>query len=900
MSSIQMGRRDAVTGKIAHDAQPKVYPGRLEAVFDASTMATALVRFNDGRFLAVNERCKRILHVTNEAIEQGVDTSMVGLVSDELDAVRTALETEGFVHDLEMTVEREGHPGRRLVGAMQMVVIDDERCVVANFIDITKQRQLRQELQRTQEQLRLFLDLAPAVIALKGLDGRLLWVNKTAAESFDISPDLVQSKTNFDFMEADLAEQLAGMDASVIRSGAMVREEVSLKSPAGDDLTYDVVKFPVTDAHHRMYAIGTIGTDMTERLQVDHALRESEARFRQLAENMDGVFLLWRVQPAEILYVSPAVERLLGVPAESADFATLFAAAHPDDQPTLLSEIVELDTWDRQVIVDFRVIHTNGNIRWVRSRTARVLNVDGDLRRTTILIDVTDEKLAVERLEQARASADRSSNAKNDFLSRMSHELRTPLHAILGFDQLLDLEPLTDVQREFTDQIARAGGHLLRLIDEVLDISQIEGGFMRLSMAPLSLLRVVNEALELIEPVARDAACTVSVLGDLAGITVLADRTRLKQVLLNVVSNAIKYNTAGGEVAISVELDADRTVRINVVDDGVGIAADAMGRLFEPFDRLGAEQTRVPGTGLGLALARQLMELMGGSIGADSTVGVGTRFWMELAAADESDTKPHLRPVHRPQSIGDSRDRPVRVLVIENDPASVVLLEAVFRQRPSLNATFARSGAEGLAILREHDLDFVLLDLHLSDMSGIEVLSRIRSDSICPGAQIVVLSADAVSRTMQEALALGASAYLTKPFDVEELWGVLDNLVVAKKDGLSFVYADDDDLCRRFMSHMFERYLPNARLTLVASGRTALELVRSNPPDILLLDVHLADISGFDVMEAVRQEAATATMPIIFMSADNAQHDWEDTQLTHWLGKPFTVNDFLSLVASLS
>ena len=134
----------------------------------------------------------------------------------------------------------------------------------------------------------------------------------------------------------------------------------------------------------------------------------------------------------------------------------------------------------------------------------------------------------------------------------------------------------------------------------------------------------------------------------------------------------------------------------------------------------------------------------------------------------------------------------------------------------------------------------------------------------------------------------------------EELWGVLDNLVVAKNDGLSFVYADDDDLCRRFMSHMFERYLPNARLTLVASGRTALELVRSNPPDILLLDVHLADISGFDVMEAVRQEAATATMPIIFMSADNAQHDWEDTQLTHWLGKPFTVNDFLSLVASLS
>lgn len=882
------------------DGTPLVYSSRLEALFDATTMATALYRSEDGRVLAANDECKEILHLTDEMIAQGIDTSMLGLVTEELAAVRQLLEATDSARDVDITLERPGHERRRLLVAFRAVYVDGVRCVVANFTDVTERRRLRREMQETQDQLHLFLDLAPAAITLKSLDGRLLWVNKTAAETFAITSERLEEQTNFDIWEPDIATRLTEMDASVIRTGEPVREGVCIANASGEPVDFDVLKFPVTDADHHLCGIGTIGTDVSGRRQADRALRESEARFHQLASSVLGVFILWRAFPPELLYVSPAVERIMGVPASAASFDTLFASVHPDDRQMIIREVLELEPWDQQVIADFRVIHPNGDIRWLRSRTSQVDGVDGGLRRTTIVVDITDERSAKTLLEEARTVADRASNAKNDFMSRMSHELRTPLHAILGFGQLLDAETLTDVQREFTDQIARAGVHLLRLIDEVLDISQIEGGSMRLNLEPLSLLNVMTETLELLEPAADDADCTVRVVGNLAGIVVRADRTRLKQVLLNVVSNAIKYNRPGGDVAVSVEVDPDRTVRIEVVDSGVGIAPDVMNRLFEPFDRLGAEQTRVPGTGLGLALARQLMELMGGSICAFSTLGVGSRFSMALptVVGPGPETASHARV--RPQSKQASFERPARLLVIENDPSSVVLLEAVLRQRPSLTATFARSGAEGLAALSEQDFDFVLLDMHLSDMSGIEILSRIRAESICPGVRIVVLSADALASTIADALALGASAYLTKPFDVAEFWGVLDNQTIAVNDGLSFVYADDDELCRQFMLHLFERYLPNALLTLASDGREALQNIRSSPPDILLLDINLTDMSGLDIIEAVRADALTASTPIIILSAAPPRHDWETTPLTHWLGKPFTVNDFLHLIASLS
>jgi PAS domain S-box-containing protein len=643
-------------------------------------------------------------------------------------------------------------------------------------MDVTRRKQLQQELLKSQEQLQLFLDLAPAAISLKDLEGHVVWGNKTATTTFGTpggTPD--PANVDVDVESVDGVEHLKAMYSRVVRTGESVHDEIRFPSGVDDDRTFEVVKFPVTDAANHVYAVGTVGTDITERLRVDRALKESEARLRQLAESMDGVWVLWRADPPENLYVSASVERVLGIPAGTADFATILGAVHPDDQPWILQEIADPDNQDKQV--DFRVIHGNGDTRWIRARTTKVADVDEGLRRSTILLDVTDEKLAVEALEEARAVAHRASLAKNDFLSRMSHELRTPLHAILGFGQLLAAESLTDRQHELTNQIGRAGGHLLRLIEEVLDISQIEGGSMRVNLEPLALSSVVTEALELVNSDARVARCPVRVVGDLSGIAVWADRTRLKQVLLNVLSNAIKYNRPGGEVVISVEADIESPVRLSVLDNGIGIAPEVMGRLFEPFDRLGAEHTLVPGTGLGLALAHQLMELMGGSIGAVSTVGSGTRFWLELAPAAG------------------------RVPVVER---------------------------EGLRDLT----------------ANTKILEATTS--------------------------------------------------------LKFMYADDDELCRHFMARVFERYLPHAQLTLATGGVEALEQLRVHPPDILLLDIRLADMSGLDVMSIVREDPATANTPIILLSADSGGRHWKPTPLTHWLAKPFTVNEFLHLVASVT
>jgi PAS domain S-box-containing protein len=409
--------------------------------------------------------------------------------------------------------------------------------------------------------------------------------------------------------------------------------------------------------------------------------------------------------------------------------------------------------------------------------TKKIPIVDEHRRPTHLLgisEDVTDRKRAEEALVGAREEAERANRAKSDFLSRMSHELRTPLNAILGFAQVLDLDALEPAQRESVSHILKGGRHLLALIDEVLDIARIEAGRLRLSLEAVAVRTVMDEARSLIRPLADGRKIQLRVeVPEPSTLHVRADRQRLKQVLLNLLSNAIKYNREGGVVTLACEDRPEgNRVRLRVVDMGPGISPERLARLFTPFDRLGAEATGVEGTGLGLALSRALAEAMGGALSVVSEVGRGSTFWVELDRAESPE--PEILEAAAQVSGGPTLKNGAVVLYIEDNPSNVHLIEHVLARRPGVKLLTTMQGRLGLALASEHRPGLILLDLHLPDISGTEVLRQLQDEPRTRGIRVVVLSADASPGQARQLLDAGAHAYLTKPIDVREFLRVLD------------------------------------------------------------------------------------------------------------------------------
>jgi PAS domain S-box-containing protein len=452
-----------------------------------------------------------------------------------------------------------------------------------------------------------------------------------------------------------------------------------------------------------------------------------------------------------------------------------------------------------------------GDLRTYETRARPVFDHTGRVTGTvTISRDVTERMHLEQSLRHASVGAERASQAKSEFLSRMSHELRTPLNAILGFAQLLELDELPATQASSVDQIQVAGRHLLSLINEVLDISRIEAGGVSLSTEPVDVSDVLDEVTTLLAPVAEAAGIELSV--DVEGSRVLrvrADRQRLLQVLLNLGSNAVKYNSRGGSVAFATGPgDGDR-VRFEVRDTGPGIPHEQQDQLFVPFSRLGAERTAVEGTGVGLALSKQLVEVMGGVIGVDSVPGHGSTFWIELlpVEADDTDGSAQVDGSAPPRSAAPEssvlrarggRRRPsaaphegtrspngaghgVVVLQIEDNPSNSALVEQVLAKRPGVRLVSAGEGRTGLELARRHRPDLVLLDLHLPDVPGDELLHRLKAVPELADTKVVVVSADATPSRIREMLDLGVEGYLTKPVDVEALLRLVDDEIGAKQ-----------------------------------------------------------------------------------------------------------------------
>jgi PAS domain S-box-containing protein len=543
-----------------------------------------------------------------------------------------------------------------------------------------------------------------------------------------------------------------------------------------------------------------IGTDNTARKQVeaeqkqlDQRLRDQQFYTRSLIEsNIDA---LMTTDPAGIITdVNKQMEALTGCTRDEligAPFKNYFT--DPERAEAGIKRVLgggkvtdyELTARAR----DGRETEVSYNATTFHDRDRKLQGVFAAAR------DVTERKRFERRqqednveLERAKAAAEKANLAKSDFLSNMSHELRSPLNAILGFAQLMssDTPPPTASQMASIEPILHAGWYLLELINEILDLAQIESGKLALSLEPTSLEEIMLECRAMIEPQGQRRGIGMRFPHFDVPCFVNADRTRLKQVIINLLSNAIKYNQANGTVAVECAPSVPGRVRISVRDTGEGLAPELLTQLFQSFNRLGRETTAEQGTGIGLVTSKRLVELMGGLIGVESTVGAGSVFWFDLNVA-EAPSLALDRAAYPATPALAKNGAPLRTLLyVEDNPANMKLVEQLIARRPGMRLLSAGDGDLGIRLARAHHPDVILMDINLPGISGIDALKILRDDPATAKIPVVALSANAMPRDIDKGLLAGFFRYITKPIKVNEFMDTLDvALEFSKQAGIS-------------------------------------------------------------------------------------------------------------------
>jgi PAS domain S-box-containing protein len=619
---------------------------------------------------------------------------------------------------------------------------------------------------------------APIGMALLALDERFLRVNASFCKMVGYSNQELRQRTAEDITFADDIETGRQLAQSLLQGTARYTGDKRYVHKSGEILwvsrTASIIRDEQGEPQHFLLMVEDISERKASEAALDASRRELQAALdanQLIMDNSQDVICTIDEQGC-FLSANAACEELWGYKADELVGRRYIDFVFEEDRP--MTEAAAKGMLATGKVTDFvnRYVRKDGtlvDVLWSSSWSAK------DRIMFCVAHDVTDRARIEKALREAKEEADRANHAKSDFLSRMSHELRTPLNSILGFGQLLDRQSPTETQRPRIRYILSAGRHLLNLINEVLDISRIEAGTLQLSVEPVCVEEAIGEALDLMRPIAAERTIAIAATCSLDKTTyVLADRQRLKQVLLNLLSNAVKYTAVKGSVTVSFSDAGKGITRLSVRDTGAGIPVEKLARLFTPFDRLGAEQSAVEGTGLGLALCQRLVQAMNGSIGVNSTLGSGSTFWLDLPQAE---SPLQTLAVSRGSSASEQQlaEESRRILYIEDNFSNVTLVDQMLAERPALELMTAMQGRVGLELARQHAPDLILLDLHLPDMPGWQVLAQLKADQLTRDIPVVIISADATSPQIKRLLSAGAHAYLTKPIDIAEFFRVVED-----------------------------------------------------------------------------------------------------------------------------
>ncbi len=736
-----------------------------------------------------------------------------------------------------------------------------------------------------------------------------------------------------------------GFDALVFKASRGIEDIYELTYIRKDGSRFPAVVSvtALRDAQDAIIGYLLIGTDNTARQQVeeerkklDQRLRDQQFYTRSLIEsNIDA---LMTTDPSGIITdVNKQMEaltdctrdELIGAPfknyftdPERAEAAIKLVLS---EKKVTNYELTARARGGKQTVVSY-----NATTFYDRDRTLQgVFAAARDVTERNRLDQALQEKNV--ELESAKSVAEQANLAKSDFLSSMSHELRSPLNAILGFAQLMESDPQspTPSQKESIAQILDAGWHLLNLINEILDLAVIESGTVSLSGESVSLDEVMLECRAMMEPLAHQRGISMTFPRFDNPHFVSSDRTRLKQILINLLSNAIKYNTTQGTVVVDCTVSAPDRIRISVKDTGAGLPPEKLAQLFQPFNRLGQEAEGEEGTGIGLVVTKRLVELMGGAIGVDSTVGAGSVFWIELISAvapqfvdeggEAADSRQHLPYGTRLRTL----------LCVEDNPANLKLVEELIARRPDLRLLTAVNGTLGIDLARASQPEMILMDVNLPDISGIEAMKILREDPLTAHIPIVALSANAMPRDIVKGLEAGFFRYLTKPIKVSEFMDTLrmaleladqrtaeagcvfplpDARVIVpipRTTGLRILVAEDHPVNQEVVRQILQRL--GHHVEVVADGHAALAALEQSGRgtfDLVLMDVQMPVMGGLEATAAIRDaERASGThLPIVALTAHAMHGDRErylEGGMDGYVTKPIDGVELTRIIAQL-
>lgn len=612
----------------------------------------------------------------------------------------------------------------------------------------------------------------------------------------DEDVDYISVSTNYyDYIHPDDVDKVKEAVGKMLKRPGPGEVTYRTRRKKGGYIWTEIRADSVRDKNGWVIYVSGIAFDVTKQKQTEQALLISEARHARIIQSSNDGIWEWAAEHGGFHFSSRCWEHLGyadhdDVVNQGVDRIQAWRRRmHEDDGIAFDKALAAHIRGESPFDVEYRIRGKDNKWRWIRARGQMTFNERGEpLRMSGTNMDITELKLAEERVIKAKEVAEKANKAKSEFLSSMSHELRTPLNAILGFAQLIEMD--TNLAGDLNDsarEIRNAGEHLLQLIGDVLDLAKIESGRLTLTQENLVPVDLIKECLSLVKSQAEAKGIRLCLeTNDLGALGLKADRVRLRQVVLNLIGNAIKYNRDQGKVVVTCSVIDEQYFRITVEDTGRGIPKERHGEVFQPFNRLGAELGNIEGSGVGLVITKQLITHMGGHIDFTSEEGVGTQFWVDLpiihtgSAQIESKQSAPRTPA---EYIDDEQlnldvQADKRILYVEDNVSNQRLVARLLEKYPNLHLDLASDALRGLYLARIHHPDLILMDINLPGMDGYEALEVLNTDPGTRDIPVVALSANAMAQDIDKGKSAGFKYYLTKPINLQQLMEVLNTLLV--------------------------------------------------------------------------------------------------------------------------